>query len=943
MDPLCLFFLGPPRIERDGQVLVIDTRKATALLAFLVLSGERQTRDSLAAFLWPDFDDKRGKAALRRTLSALKSAIGGQALAITRASIGLKSAHVWCDVFQFQQLLQGEPDVTQLESAVALYRDDFLAGFSLRDSIPFDDWQLVQEQNLRRELEIALEKLIRHHITRQAYDQALPLAHRWLALDSLREDVHRYLMQLYAWLGQPNAALRQYRECVRILEEELGVPPLQETTALYEAIRDNRAAVPAPAIELDALPSSPPLQHVVVSLPLIGRMDEQARMQHIYQQIGPDGRLLAIEGESGIGKTRLTDTFLDGLAAHGAVVLSARCYEGENNLAYAAIVQILKDGLHQPQAAAKLANVSPFALAEAGRLLPELLEVLKTPLLPASLEAPGAQNRFYEGVGQVLATLLNGSQPGVFWLDDVHWLDSASLELLLFLMRRWPGRPYLILLCWRIESLPAAHPLYHLIVDLRRAGVMEHLLLSRFTLQEVRKLLMATMPSFSTDLPDKLYRETEGLPYFVVEYLNALLQQNLPDGLETSWDMPHTVRDLLTVRLAQADETERQLLQTAAAIGRPFEFELLRLASGRSDEETVSSLETLVARGLLVEQKTGYDFSHAKLRQLAYAEIGLARRRLLHRRLAEALIQANRQQTQTMAVAAEIANHYRLSGGDAEAAHYFVLAGDQARTLFAHQEGIHYYQSALALGYADAWKLHEACGDMFIRLGKYSAALSSYETAASLAQKKEIGRLEYKLGQVYIRQGAWPQAGAQMKLARQGLIQADDLARLFLDWSFIAFNQREMALAQNYANQGRKMANTPQVQAQGENISGLLARHEGEFQQALAHFEQSLALAKTYKLPDTQIAALNNLALTETAVGQFDEAQEYLSTALALCQTIGDRHREAALHNNLADLFHQVGDEKAAMTELKTAVSIYAEIGGQPGNWQPEIWKLTEW
>ena len=147
--------LGPPRIERGDQILEVDTRKATALVAYLALSGERLSRDWLAAFLWPDTDDRRAKAALRRTLSALKSAVGAAAIFASREAIGLEADAIWCDVTAFRQALQQDDLVT----AVTLYRDDFLAGFSLRDSIPFDDWQLQEQESLRRELAQALAKL----------------------------------------------------------------------------------------------------------------------------------------------------------------------------------------------------------------------------------------------------------------------------------------------------------------------------------------------------------------------------------------------------------------------------------------------------------------------------------------------------------------------------------------------------------------------------------------------------------------------------------------------------------------------------------------------------------------------------------------------------------------------------------------------------------------
>lgn len=942
MSTLRLYFLGTPRIELADQAVEMDTRKAVAMLAYLALSGERQSRDNLAALLWSEFDDARAKAALRRTLSTLKTAVGAECLFISREAIGLERDHVWCDVAQFQLAVQNG----DWETAVSLYRDDFMTGFSLRDSIPFDDWQVVQAETLRREMSHALEMLCQQQQGARQSTEAITTAHHWLTFDPLREEAHRLLMLLYAQAGQRNKALNQYRACVRILDEELGVAPLPPTVELYEAIRNN---------EISTMPTSPstksshvkevaPVSPVPRSgAPFVGRQDELAQMEQLYQQINPDGRLLIIEGEAGIGKTMLAETFLMHCQAQAAITLSVRCYEGENNLAYAPIIQSLQEGLRLPDASERLTAVPAHLLAEASRLLPEISAWQKTAVPLPDLDSPGAQNRFYEGVGQVLQALLHGAQPGILFWDDVHWLDSASLDLLLFLLRRWQKRPYLICLSWRSEAIAANHPLVHLSADLHRANVCAHVPLARFSAEEVQTLLTRIMPTFAPTLSTKLFRETEGLPFFVVEYLNAMQQLGLSVDGQESWEIPRTVRDLLITRLSQIDDTERQLLQTAATIGHAFDYDLLHLTSGRSAEETVSALDSLVARGLLMEYTAVYDFTHAKLRQLAYDEMGLARRRLLHRRIAEALSQSGRRAKQTTAVTAEIATHYRQAGLDAEAVTYFVQAGDQARALFAHQEAIYYYQSALALGADDAWQLHESCGDMHVRLGAYPTALTSYETAASLAPTDKVGQLEHKLGQVYMRQGAWSQAEAQLHLAREQMTQEHDLAQLYIDWSYVAFNLKELAQAEQYAKQGQQFATTPHAQAQCHNILGILARHNHAFAQAITHFEQAVTLAGTHDLPDTQIAALNNLALVETAVNQTIAAQDHLQTALALCQTYGDRHREAALHNNLADLYHQMGDENKAMVELKTAVAIYAEIGGQPGNWQAEIWKLTEW
>ena len=169
MTQLIIRLLGAPGIERDAAPVTVDTRKAIALLAYLAVSGRSQTREALAALLWPDYDDQHARAALRRTLSALRTALDEPHLAVDRETVALiPGAGLWLDVAEFRARLaacqthgHAPADVcpaclTPLAEAAALYRDDFLAGFTLRDSADFDDWQRLQAENLRGELAAAL-------------------------------------------------------------------------------------------------------------------------------------------------------------------------------------------------------------------------------------------------------------------------------------------------------------------------------------------------------------------------------------------------------------------------------------------------------------------------------------------------------------------------------------------------------------------------------------------------------------------------------------------------------------------------------------------------------------------------------------------------------------------------------------------------------------------
>jgi DNA-binding SARP family transcriptional activator len=211
------------------------------------------SRDDLATLLWPESDQSSARASLRRTLYLINRTIGEGIFTTGADTIRLDpKVSIWTDVGLFQQHLrdcspEGEPQaeitprcLSVLEEAVALYKADLLAGFSLPDCLSFDEWLFFETEGLRKSLARALRKLAAAYRTQGDFERAIQHGRRWLALDPLHEPAHRLLMRLYAESGQQAAALRQYTECVRILDQELGLPPLAETTELYQNVRLQR-------------------------------------------------------------------------------------------------------------------------------------------------------------------------------------------------------------------------------------------------------------------------------------------------------------------------------------------------------------------------------------------------------------------------------------------------------------------------------------------------------------------------------------------------------------------------------------------------------------------------------------------------------------------------------------------------------------------------------
>jgi DNA-binding SARP family transcriptional activator len=972
MTELSIHLFGHPEMRLGDALISVDTRKAIALLAYLTITGQGHSREALAGLLWPDYDHPNARAALRRTLSALNKAIGPDFLNSGWDTISLNyAAPIRLDVSEFRSHVAEcaghghlanevcDQCIPLLQSAVGLYRGDFLEGFSLRDSDTFEEWQFLEAEALRRELSNVLERLSAALSQKGQYQEAIAYARRWLGLDPLREEAHRQLMILYARSGQHASALRQYRECVRILKEELDVAPLDETNQLYQQILEKRAPLTRKEKQIVA-PMEEPVTHTAGSADqLTGR---EAEWSVLVQTLDRGlGRFIAVAGETGIGKTFLCQLFAEHAREHGSVVLAGRCYGGEKDLAYNPILDAIRARMAETVVSDPLHFLPISWLRELAWLIPEL-----APIGTGSQdkhrreEGPAAQSRFFEALRQVILKLAQGPAIGVLVLDDLHLADPATLDFFTYLVRRLSTHPILVIGAWSDDGSPAARRLALLAAENEHNNLGSLLPLKRFTPKEAIEMAVQRTGSefVPADLIERVENEAEGLPFFLSEYLQAYLQGKLigPDG---SWAIPHGIRELLHARLANAGETERQLLTTAAVIGRSFDLDSLQIASGRSEEETVSGLESLVAHGLVIERRQGqggsrpgkvtYDFYHEKLRALVYEETSLARRRLLHRRVAEALAAQVRDPQSGELPASQIAHHYQWGGQESKAAEYFVTAGERARRLHANREAIAHYQAALALGSPQVAELREAIGDLQTLEGSYAEAIESYEAAAAQSCAESQPRLEHKLGQVRARRGDWELAEIHYQTALDGLDSTGEpglCSLVYADLSQVAFQRDQFQQAQQYAELACELAETANNQAalaQSHNILGVLARNQDDLRAAREHLQSGLEIAERQNLTSQRIAALNNLALVESDLGDHLAAIQLIETALSLCIELGDRHHEAALRDHLAEFYHTLGQSPAAMEQLEKAVQIFSEVGVENGQSRPEIWKLSEW
>jgi DNA-binding SARP family transcriptional activator len=964
---LDLALLGAPTVTRNGVLVSFDTRKATAVLALLAMHDHELSRERLAVLLWPEADGARARASLRRTLS-VTAAAAGPGLRVTRAAVALDPGRVQVDVTDFEAAAAG-PDAGSLDRAARLYRDDFLAGFALRDCPEFDDWQAATADRLRQRLAAVLERLVRACTDAADLDRAVAHAQRWQALDPLHEPAYQALIRLLAWTGQPSAALRQYRALVRTLDTELAVRPLPETTQLYDDVRAGRLAPaparPAPAPERPAparlapRPGRADAAPGPAGWPLVGREDQLHALHAAWHRVGAAGQVVTVLGAAGSGKTRLLEVFRSEAQAAGGVVLAARCHDGESELPFVLAADLLRTALSVcPELPARL---PAHTAAMTGRLCPEL--AADYPDAPAPLDSPMALTRLYGAIGEALRTAasapLTGPLAGVIVVEDAHWADGPSLDLLAYLVRRLPGWPLLLVISCSTEQAERLRGLRAALSeasDAGRATVVEPAPLGE---EQIRDLLLRSGVR-DADV-GRLLAQTRGLPMLVREYVEGL-RSGAGDAGERWWP-PASVRELLRRRLQAASEPTLQMLSTAAVLGSGYDADLLRAVSGRGETETVEALDEAVRRFLITEIPPAgdsgvprYDFPYEALREVVYESATLARRRLLHSRAAGVLIRRYERDPVTTRAAA-IAEHLQRSGRDSEAAGWWWQAARRARDLYAHAEEYAYLRLAEALGFPPA-QVAVALGDVLTVLGRYREALAEFEAAASALDGQRAGpvpadgpaapaAIEHKLAEVHHRLGDWALAEAHLDVALELLEGCDPSrrARIEADRAVLAYRrgavQAAAGLAQGALEAARRAAD-PAAVAQALNVLGMLDARRGATTSAAARLRESLDHARGLPDPGAAVAALNNLSRLLADSGQPGEALRLAQEALALGRELGDQHRVAALQTNLADLLHAAGQREAALAHLKEAARGFAAVdtGGTP---RPEVWTLVEW
>lgn len=880
--------LGYPDVSKGGIPLVFNQLKARALLYYLAATGVAHTRDHLATLLWSESGQSRAYHSLRSSLYHLRKALqtihAEDVLVSEGDALGLNMLSCHSDLIDFHRLLKFG-DESSLSQAVALYNGPLLQEFSVSDAPMFEDWVRLENLKLNHACLEALQRLTDWMEEQEMWISAIGYLQRAIQLDPFSDAAQQRLMRLYLKNGEAGLALRQYRQFENELDDELGITPSVTTKELYEEVLRQHGK-PETIVSVYRPVRSP------APLPFVGRED----LLHELSTLGEDvdlghGTTILIQGEGGIGKSRLVQEFASQMTARPRpwIISQGACSPFDDLLSHGPFIEALQNGdMHDTME----------LLAESGTGLPD------------------ARGRFFWRVLQMIRSL-SRSATLILFIDDLQWANSSTLNLFGFLSARIRFLP--VMLVGTVQHADAIPALQRLITLGRRRHELRLLSLTPLSQNAIAELLRQSRFNESSieTLAEWLNLKSAGNPFLLSEILAQLRAEKIlnPRGdgwlldaaqwlrWRTTFSLSETTYDLVNWRLANISAQARNILDILAVASQPVPESVFRSLAGVWTDSFPTYIDDLSGRELVIEMHTerALALPHHLLRETLLHRLSNLRRRAIHRQLAEAMeaqMHANPQkwlrQVALHAVAGEDidrSRHYGMkllpdlpneyTGAETidfvHHLHDLLVASASAEEMILITRALGtLHQSLGHIELASRW--HQKTLEFAQRDNNYDAQANAHLEMSELALISNNYRVALQAAE----------QGLEVIHTNVGSSSTVSIGRAYrLLGASLAMEGRDLAAAEEYLR--RAVAAHREIENQGDLCAvlfelGNVAAQRGELERALDFYEESARVAEAERIHYYLALARNNFAYHSLLLGRVEAAQQSVAQGIKIAE-----------------------------------------------------------
>ncbi|WP_026476718.1 AAA family ATPase [Alkaliphilus transvaalensis] len=937
-----------PTVFKAEEKILFPFRKAEALFYYLLVKGE-STRDELVNLLWGEIDEETAKKNLRNAMYKIRKVFDLDIIISPQKSIVMLNPEI-------QIKTDLEIFLSSKNEGLEVYTGEFLQGFLVKDGEAFEAWMYHTREQYKDAYIARVNKKIEEEMNRDHWGEIEHYGKLLITVDQFDERAYRTLMKLYIKEGAYNKGIDLYQKLSKTLELELGIKPDSETKVIYEKLLKLR--------DLQENQVKESYENY-----FYGRTEELTMLRKDAQLFtkGEGGKSYLIVGEAGIGKTRLKDQFLRMINSDDIYIFNANCYQAEEKY-------ILKPWNGIFSKIADLLNKEKISIPVIWRnVISYFFPIFATegslPTVNPANRMDSMQYQVAEEAVQGLFKKLSEKKKILLVFEDLQWIDSISLSLLSsILLHDNKSKVMFIGTCRNIQN----ERIDRFSALLTKYDLMEKIVIERFNETQVKEFIDGALPNFtvSDEMKEKIYEETEGNTFFLVEFLNSIKESRNIGEMSTK------MKDILNSRLIDISEEGRKILNIVSLFFDKVSLDLLKELVGKDELEVMEMMEELQNKCLIKEDheddKINFLFTHQKIREFIYLQQSIAKRKLLHNKIGLILEKQLKNEKSDMLIYSRLIYHFSNSGNKLLALKYQMKNVD-AYLEFTHElfpvlsSNLQMKEKSLYLTKDESKKqidelenilkniseeerlreemidlqvaFYHMKGRFLIREGEYDKGIKYIQEMITYAL--EIGNYDYGLKgfkqmiyygiqtyniplmKEYLQQGLEMVHYSKIKKEEAIFLRLKAVSKIMS----AEYDEAEEILKQAIGlfNDISKMEDKYALNiAASYNYLGEIRRYKMQFNPALHYYDKAMAICEEKKVTRGLTIFSTNAGQTAFDMGDYERAKVYFDKALKIYRQFDVLWGRAIAEGYMALLMIRRGNYKGALESLKRA-EVYGE------------------